>query len=113
MPLPWQRLLDAQLECQESERGADEQRQRRALEELDAAREEMGCVGGLLILMALEYGGITVQRKLSRVFGGVAADAFNRAVAAEQRVAHALGMIDVLKAKVAELEKRTCVGRER
>jgi hypothetical protein len=94
------------MEALEAGRGDDEARQRAALAELDAAREEMGCVGGLLLLMALEHGGLVVQKKLGRVFGGLGVEAYEKAVRAAACVAELTAELDALRCEVKELTRR-------
>jgi hypothetical protein len=92
------------MEALEALRTNDTARQRAALAELNAAKEEMVFVGGLLILAALEVP--AVQKKLGKVFNGLAVGAFEKAQRAEQRATDALELIDVLKCRVKELERR-------
>lgn len=106
MPLPWQALLDAQMKAQEAARGDDLERQKAALAELERAQEECACVGGLLILMALEHGGLVVQKKLGKVFNGLAQSAYAKAKAAEEAAIDALERIDALTQRIRELERK-------
>lgn len=94
------------MECQEAARGGDAERRRAAREEMDAACEEMACVGGLLLVMALDHGGLVIQRRLEQVFGGFTRDAWERARQAQARADRALEDIDALTQRIRELEKR-------
>lgn len=94
------------MEAQEALRGDDEARQAAALAGLRAAQERMGAVGGLFVLMALDHAGLTVQRKLSRVFGALGVEAYEKAVAAAACVADLAAKCDALTQRVKELERR-------
>jgi hypothetical protein len=108
---PWQRLLDAQMEALEAARGDDLARQKAAIAELNQAREECACVGGLLILLAIEHGGLVVQKKLGKVFGGLARGAWEKAAAAQARATEALEQLDAMKQQLKELEKKVVGAR--
>ena len=103
---PWDALLAAQMEAQEAARGDDLVRQKAALAELQRAQEECACVGGLLILMAIEHGGLVVQKKLGKVFGELARGAWEKAKDAERAATDAIERLDVLTQRIRELEKR-------
>lgn len=94
------------MEALEAARVDDLPRQKAALAELEQAREECACVGGLLILMAIQHGGLVVQKKLGAVFGELARGAWHKALAAEARAAEALEQLDVMKERMKQLEKK-------
>lgn len=106
MTLPWEWMADAYAELDEAGRSGDESRLREAAEQVGLARDACGHLGGLLIVLALERGGLEVQRKLSGVFGAMARGAWRKAQKAEERSGWAAEMIDVLLQRVRELERQ-------
>jgi hypothetical protein len=114
-PLPWAALADA-YEAREDARRAVElatddldgalatARLVTADAEYDRAREHMGAVGNLLLLLALEEMGIPLQKRFVEVFGGLADAAWQRATAAGKRATRVLDEVDVLRDRVCQLE---------
>lgn len=101
---PWEWLLDAEAERQESLRGDDPFRQAAALADLLAAREAVRCLGALLVLHGVECR--EVQKKLGAAFGQLARNAWEAARAARKRADWAVASLDALAQRVAELERR-------
>ena len=101
---PWEWLLDAECEREESLRGDDPFRQAAALADLLAAREAVRCLGALLVLHGVECR--EVQKKLGAAFGQLARNAWEAARAARKRADWAVASLDALAQRVAELERR-------
>lgn len=102
---PWNELLDAQIEALEVSRTDDLDRQKAALSTVKLARERCACVGALLLVLALEHGGLAVQKKLAKMFNGLAVGAWEKATRAQERANEALELIDMLKTRIATLTK--------
>ena len=99
---PWEWLLDAEAERQESLRGDDPFRQAAALADYEAAREAVRCLGALLVLHGAESR--EVQKRLGAVFNALAKNAHEAAQAARKRADWAVGRLDALAQRVRELE---------
>lgn len=68
-PLPWDELADAYESLHESQRHGSAEDITLALERVQRAKEHCGNVGALLLTLAMDHGGLAVQKKL---FGAIA-----------------------------------------
>lgn len=100
---PWEWLLDAQCEAQDALRHEDHIRQTVALADLQAAKESVRCLGGLLVLYGLDTA--EAQKKVMAVVGGLAREAWDRARAAEARATRAVEELDALRCRLREVER--------
>jgi hypothetical protein len=103
-PLPWDDLADAyeRLAAAERHGSADDVTSARA--DVARAREHLGALGNLLLLMALDTMALPIQKRLADVFDGLNRDAWNKAVRAGKRATWAIDQLDALKERVRELE---------
>lgn len=99
---PWDALADAVEALHDAERHGGDVAAAQA--EVLRAKEHLGALGGLLVLMALDTAGLPLQRKLAAVFDGLARDAWDKAQRAGKRATWAIQEVDVLKGRVKELE---------
>lgn len=104
--LPWDRLADAHEAAADALRCDDPEAHRAALDELESARQECGSLGGLLVMMALRYGGLAVVRNLERLSSESFAAAWDRATAAAGGSKAAHDRITALADRVRALERR-------
>lgn len=106
VPLPWDDLADALERLDEARRHGSDDDIAVSLADARRARERVGALGGLLILMALDHAGLPVLKKLAAAFDGLAQSAWDRATRAHKRATWAVNEVQALRQRVAELERR-------
>lgn len=105
MTLPWDELADAQEQAEDALRSGTPEQQRTALERLTNAQEACACLGGLLLVLALDHAGFAVQKKLQKAFGGLAGSALERAKRAEERATAALEELQAVRDRLRVIER--------
>lgn len=107
MPSIIDELHAAQEEATEALRSGDPKRQQAAVTRMNEAARQVGLVGGLFILMALEHAGLPIQKKLAQVFNGLARSAWEKASAALARVGFLDSELRAVRERLQTLEERT------
>jgi len=105
--MPWEELLTAQLELIEAQRAmADPETAQEIMGRVEECREQCGVVGGMLILLALEYASKPLQDRLSAVFGQMGIEAYKKAESAGRRATRAIEKMDSIESRMRDLERR-------
>lgn len=105
IPLPWDELANAYEALCEANRIGNAFAIEAARDWVENCRRQCGLVGTLLITMALEHGGLELQKTLTNVFGALAQGAWERATVARKRANQAIYDVQTLTERVKELEQ--------
>lgn len=103
--VPWEQLADAHEQLADAERHGEPADVDAAREYLRSVREELGLLGTLLVMSALELGSMELQKKLAAVFGQLGVEAFTLAQAAHKRAGHAEARLDAIEQRLREMQR--------
>ena len=104
--MPWDALADAYERLGACERHGTAEEVQAARLVVDQHKDACAALGSLLLVFALERGGLMVQRVLHEAFAGTERLALERATRAGKAVKHLLAKADWYDMRLRELEKQ-------
>lgn len=102
----WDELADAYDALRASERHGSAEEIGTARERVERAKDGLGALGSLLLLFALERGGLAVQRTLRGVFAADESAALEKSIKAGKRATWAIAHLDALQQRIRDLEEQ-------